>query len=829
VHRTPARRRARLRWAALLCALAGAGPLVRGAPPSASAILQELRSFRELGSVLYIAAHPDDENTRLIAYFARGRNYRTAYLSLTRGDGGQDLLGPELGEELGVIRTQELLAARRIDGGRQFFTRARDFGFSKDYADTLRRWDRQQVLSDIVRVIREFRPDILVTRFSTVPGGTHGHHTASAVLALEAFRLAGDPKAFPEQLARLTPWQPKRILWNNGFGPSSLGRSVPRLQLDDGGYDALLGESYGEIAARSRSMHKSQGMGAIGTRGAAVESFQLLDGAPATRDILEGVDTSWGRFPGGADIGPMATDLITRFNPEDPAASVPALLALRTRRATLAADPVVAEKRALLDRILADCLGLHVETTIAHAEVVPGETLALRHTVIVRAHVPVRWLDTRYPTGADGHFEAVALAHDRPASRAGLVELPADTPPSTPYWLREEGTPGMFRVDDPALIGRPENPPVFPIEEVFAVGGQELVVTDEPVQVVADPVRGELREALAVVPPVTLGWTDDLTLLAPGASRSAVVEIVAARPVAGGQLRIEAPPGWTAAPAAQPFAFARAGEKRRLTFTITAPPEAVTGYFVPAADIAGRTYRNGRQDIRYDHIPGQLLQPPARLKAVSLDLAIKSRQVGYLAGAGDEVAASIARMGCVVTPLSGADLTPERLRSFDAVVIGVRAFNTRTDLIPRLPALWAYVQGGGDVIELYNRPNGLQGVPIAPYPLRLSELRVTDEHAAVTLLAPAHPALTTPNRIAPADFAGWVQERGTYFPSEWDAHFVPILACSDAGEPPREGGLLIAPYGRGYFVYTGLSWFRQLPSGVPGAYRLFANLLSLGK
>ena len=807
----------------------GVGTRAAPAPVSASAILQELKSFRELGSVLYIAAHPDDENTRLIAYFARGRNYRTAYLSLTRGDGGQDLLGPELGEGLGVIRTQELLAARRVDGGRQFFSRARDFGFSKDYADTLRKWDRQQVLSDIVRVIREFRPDILVTRFSTVPGGKHGHHTASAVLALEAFKLAGDPKAFPEQLTTLTPWQPKRILWNNGFGPSGLGSSAPRLRLDDGGYNALLGESYGEIAAQSRSMHKSQGMGTVGTRGAAYESFQLLDGAPATQDILEGVDTSWGRFPGGADIGPMVTDVISHFSPEDPAASVPALLALRRRLAALPADPVVAEKRALLDRILADCLGLYVETTIPHAEVVPDETLTLRHTAIVRAQVPVRWLATHYPTGADGHFEAIALAPDRPASRTGSVVLPADTPPSTPYWLREEGTPGMFRVDDPTLIGRPENPPVFPIEEVFAVGGQELVIADEPVQVISDPVRGEVRQRLAVVPPVTLGWTDDLTLLAPGTSRAATVEIVAARPIAGGQLRLEAPPGWTVAPAVQPFAFERPGEKRRLTFTLTAPAEVVTGYIVAAADIGGRTYRNGRQDIRYDHIPSQLLQPPARLKAVSLNLAIKSRQVGYLAGAGDEVAAGIARMGCVVTPLSGADLTPERLRAFDAIVIGVRAFNTRTDLIPRLPALWAYVQGGGDVIALYNRPNGLQGVPIAPYPLRLSELRVTDEHSAITLLAPGHPALTTPNRIEPADFSGWVQERGTYFPSAWDAHFVPILACSDAGEPPLAGGLLIAPYGRGYFVYTGLSWFRQLPSGVPGAYRLFANLLSLGK
>jgi len=832
VHRLPSRRRWRLWFGPVLCWVAGLGVSTRGAAPapeSSSAILQDLRSFREMGSVLYIAAHPDDENTRLIAYFARGRSYRTAYLSLTRGDGGQDLLGPELGEELGVIRTQELLAARRIDGGRQFFSRARDFGFSKDYADTLKRWDRQQVLSDMVRVIREFRPDVLITRFSPVPGGTHGHHTASSVLALEAFKLAGDPKAFPEQLETLKPWQPKRILWNNGFGPSSLGGTVARLKLDDGGYNPLLGESFGEIAAQSRSMHKSQGMGAVGTRGTASESFQLLAGEPATEDILDGVDTTWGRVPGGADIGGMADDLIAHFRPEDPSASVPALLALKARLASLAADPVVEEKRGQLDRILQACLGLYVETTVAQAEAVPGEALSLRHTAIVRGNFPVKWLAVRYPTGGGETGPAIDLAPDRPANRTATPLLPAATPPSEPYWLREDGTPGMFRVDDPALIGRPENPPVFPVEEVFAVGGQTLVVADEPVQVVNDPLRGEIRRKLEAVPPVILGFVDELELFAPGSTRTAAVEIVAARPVADGTLRLEAPAGWTVSPAAQSFKFAQPGDKVRLTFSLTAPAQPATATFGAAAEIGGRTYRTGRKDIRYDHIPAQLLQPPARLKAVSLELAVRSRKIGYLAGAGDDVAESVARMGCAVTQLSGADLTADRLRDFDAIVIGVRAFNTRTDLMPRMSALFAYVEGGGDVVALYNRPNGLQSAQLAPYSLRLSELRVTDENAPMTLLAPDHPALTTPNRIGPADFEGWVQERGSYFPSQWDPHFTPIVACNDAGEAPLDGGLLIAHYGRGYFVYTGLSWFRQLPAGVPGAYRLFANLISLGK
>jgi LmbE family N-acetylglucosaminyl deacetylase len=830
VRRPTPLRRSRLLAGPLLAAGLLAGALrAQPAPESAPAILQDLRDFREMGRVLYVAAHPDDENTRLIAYFARGRSYATAYLSLTRGDGGQDLLGPELGSELGVIRTQELLAARRIDGGRQYFSRARDFGFSKDYADTLRRWDRQQVLADVVRVIREFRPDVVITRFSTVPGNTHGHHTASAVLALEAFKLAGDPKAFPDQLGALQPWQPKRILWNNGgFGP----RAAPQpggLHLDAGGYDPLTGESFGEIAGLSRSMHKSQGMGTLGTRGSAVESFQLLAGEPAAQDIFDGIDDSWNRVPGGAEIGKLADDAIAHFDGEHPAASVPALLAIKARLAALPSDPVLDEKRTQLDRALQGALGLYVETTVTRAELVPGESFRLRHLALDRSDVPVRWLAVRYPRLGTQAGEPSALAPDRPATQESTVALPADTAVSQPYWLREAGTAGMFQVDDPSLIGRPENPPVFPVEFIFEVGGQTLVVPDQPVQVHADPLRGEIRRDLVAVPPVVLGFADDLELFAPGAAKTAEVEVTAVRAVPAGTLHLEAPAGWSVSPASREFHFDAAGQKARLTFTLTAPARPATGGFVAAADIDGRTYRNGWKDIHYDHIPEQVLLPLAQLKAVSLDVAVGARRVGYIAGAGDDVAEAVGRLGCAVTPLAAGDLKPERLRGLDAIVIGVRAFNVRPDLAAAMPALFAYARDGGAVIELYNRPNGLQTTQLAPFALRLSELRVTDERAAMTSLAPESPALNRPNRITAADFEDWVQERGSYFPSQWDPAFTPIFSVHDAGEPPLEGSLLIAKYGRGYFVYTGLSWFRQLPAGTPGAYRLFANLLSLGK
>jgi LmbE family N-acetylglucosaminyl deacetylase len=821
-------------------AAACAALLIAGAHASEApaAILEDLRSFREMGSVLYVAAHPDDENTQLIGYLARGRNYRTAYLSLTRGDGGQNVLGPEFGDSLGVIRTQELLAARGVDGGRQFFTRARDFGVSKDYRETLTKWDHQLVLSDVVRVIRVFRPDVIITRFSPEPGNTHGHHTASSVLATEAFRLAGDPAAFPEQLAHLAPWQPRRIVWNvfsqgPGGGP---GAGIVDMAVD--GTDPVSGATFATVAGRSRSMHRTQGFAnftvASAGSGPRVEHFKVLAGEPMTGDILDGVDTTWGRVPGGADIGPLAGDVIAKFDAKDPSRSVPALLAIRKEAAGLASDPLVDDKRRLLDRILVACLGLSVETSVPRSEFVPGESLAMHHTAAVSSGVAVRWLGVRYPgMGSDARF-VVDLSPGEPESLDEVRTLPRGTPLSQAYWLREQGTPGMFRVDDPSLIGTPENPPAVPVEDVFEVGGQTLVVEDEAVQVTHDPLRGDIRRRLDVIPPVSVSFTKSVELFAPGALRSVTVEVVASRDHAAGSLSLTAPAGWGVSPAWQEFQLAAAGDRIRLTFAVAAPHAQDSGALTAAADIGGALYGNGRLEINYTHIPHLLLQPPARLRVTSLDLAIRGKNIGYLPGAGDTVAGCLGEMGYAVTQLTGADLTPEGLRGFDAVVVGVRAFNTRTDLGPRVGALFDYVKAGGNVVEQYNTPNSLLVPQLGPYPIKLSRdlmrYRVTDEKAPITLLVPGDAAFTTPNRIGPADFDGWVQERGLDFPSEWDtANYTSLLSCGDAGEAPLTSGLLVTHYGKGTFVYTGLSFFRELPAGVPGAYRLFANLVSTGK
>ena len=644
--------------------------------------------------------------------------------------------------------------------------------------------------------------------------------------------------AFPERLkgkGDLDPWQPKRIFWNAFRGGNN---ERPTLRLDIGGYLPLLGLSVGQISALSRSSHRSQGYGSIAGYGSRLDEFQPLDGQAAGKDLFDKLDLLWTEVPALEHVPPSVDDIIARFNPQAPVSSVPALLALRQsmsaqRPLDVSGNSLYDKKRGQLDHILQACLGLYVQTTLAHAEVVPGETLKLTHVVMVGADYPVRWQAVIYPDHSREEV-AVDLHPNQTVVHESTRPLPIDTPVGQPYWLREEGTPGMYRVDDPALIGRPENPPVFPVEYVFEVGGREVTVPVEPIQVTADPARGEIHRKLDVIPPVSLALAHDVELFAPGAVRPVVVEVKAYTDNSTGTLQLAASAGWKVSPESQPFHLSTVGDHATYTFTVTAPAKTGTAALLAEATVNGKTYDTGRLEIHYEHIPLQLLQPLARVKAVCLDLAIRGQQIGYLPGAGDRTAEALQAMGYEVTILSGADLTTERLKNFAAVVVGVRAFNVRGDLAPNLSALFAYVEDGGNVIEQYNTPGELKTTRLAPYELTLSRdlphNRVTNENAPVTILAPEHPALTGPNRITADDFDGWVQERGLNFPNTWDHdHFTALLACSDPGEEPLTSGLLVARYGKGYFVYTGLSFFRQLPAGVPGAYRLFANLVSLGR
>jgi LmbE family N-acetylglucosaminyl deacetylase len=794
-------------------------------------ILEQLRRFRMAATVLDVGAHPDDENTQLMAALSRGRAVRTAYLSITRGDGGQNLLGPDFGYKLGIARTQELLAARRIDGGRQFFTRALDFGFSKDYLETFSVWNKDSILGDVVRVVRGFRPDVIITVFSTQPGGTHGHHTASAVLALDAFTLAADPKAYPEQLSTLKVWQPKRILIGGGRGAAAT--SGPRMEI--GGVDPVLGESFASIATRSRAMHKTQGFGQPGGGGgrgggaaptSRMQGFTLLAGEPANADIFEGIDTTWARFPGGAPVERLAGAAMDKFDLANPSQSVTTLLEIRKIVAGLGADPLVVEKKALLDKIILDCAGVTAKTTLASSEVVPGERLVMTSSFRLGSRVPVTLLEIRSPEGTVGNGQ--------PVTESGSVVrwdkvLPANTPLTQPYWLRKEGMAGMFRVDDPSLIGLPENPPAFPITYVFGIGGQQILLADEPVQMIEDTARGMTARQLDVIPAASVGFATDVIVFRPGATKEVDVDVSAHRDNGAGTLALDNPTGWTVVPASRPVSASKAGSVGRYKFTVTAPNTATTATIGAHVTIGDRTWNTSRGAIDYPHIPRQLLQPVANFKAVSVDIATRGETVAYIPGAGDDVPEALDQMGYAVTKIPAKSVTADTLRRFDAVVIGVRSSNINADLGAAMPALTAYAENGGTVIEQYNQSGNLRNTVLGPYPLSIGSERVTDENAPVTFLVPDHPVLNTPNKITASDFAGWVQERGIYFPNSWDSRYTPILGMSDAGEALLNGSLLIAKVGKGYFAYTGLVFFRELPAGVPGAYRLFANLISLGK
>jgi len=812
---------------------ADAPPLLSPDQMDGGEIQLALEKLNVLGRVLYIAAHPDDENTNLMALWANGSLYDSGYLSVTRGDGGQNLLGPELGERLGVIRTGELLDARRMDHGRQFFTRAIDFGFSKTADETLRIWDRDKILADIVWVIRNFRPDVLVTRFSPEDQLTHGHHTASAILAQEAFVAAGDPNRFPEQLAFVKPWRPTRLVWNTSpfffknrnlpFDPTGL------TVLEAGGYNPLLGKAYTEIAAASLSMHKSQGVGSPPRRGARKEYFKLLRGQPMTSSIFEGVDTSWSRVPNSEPIATEIRQIISKFNPADPAASAPDLLKLRRAMSGIKDESWIPEKKADLDKIIAACLSLHVEASTATETFTPGQTAAIKLDAINRSNVPITLQEVRFPNSGQSIKIDTALPSNELVTKDPSSRIPNDTPYSQPYWLRKPGTLGAFAVDDQKLIGLPENSPALPVEIVLQVNGQELRYSLAAKYRTVDPVAGEVQRPIVISPPVFINVADSVFVFATNDPKPVSVRVTAATGAVRGQLKLVVPQGWEVSPASIPIDLKAADAETAATFSVKPPNQNSQGTLRAIVSTEGRDYSLERVRISYPHIGVQTLMPPAEAKLVRVDIRKKGDRIGYVPGAGDDVPESLRQIGYSVKTLSEPEITAKNLAQFSAVVLGIRAYNTQDRISNWLPELFAYVKEGGVAIAQYNTLADLKSNQLGPYPLEISRDRVTDENAEVRILPPNHPLMLTPNRITSKDFERWVQERGLYFPNKWDPAWTPILSCNDPNEKPLDGGLLVAKSGKGFFIYTSYSWFRQLPAGVPGAYRLFANMLSLGK
>lgn len=799
--------------------------------PDASRIKLKLKKLNFLGSVLYVAAHPDDENTRIITYMANDRLAATAYLSMTRGDGGQNLVGPEIRDLLGLIRTQELLAARRIDGGKQFFTRANDFGFSKSATETFEIWGKQEILSDVVRVYRQYQPDIIITRFPPDERAGHGHHTASAILAQEAFDVSADAPQFPELSKEFGVWKPNAIYTNTGrWWNGSINENTPGIvSLNVGGFNSLLGESYSEIAAISRSQHKSQGFGTSGSRGYQPEFLEFVKGQKAGKDIFENINTTWSRLKGGAKVQPLVDRANKEFNPENPSASIPVLFQLRKEISGLEPGVWKTRKLAEVEQLIQDCLGLYISSKASNYWIAPAQQVTVNFEIVNRSAVSISLEKIQAPDLAmDSVFSAV-LKNDVPITFKSIKAILPSKAYSDPYWLREVHTTGLFTVKDPQLIGKPENDPAINFTFTFKIGEENLVISTPLVYKENDPVKGEVTRPFEVVPPVFVNLSDGVMIFSNENAREIKVVIKSSGDhVLKGDLRLKLSEGWRSEPVSIPFELKK-GEEQAKSFSISPPSEEGTASVTAVAEIDGRIFDQAIQTISYDHIPPQTLLPKAEAKLVRLNLKKEGSVIGYIKGAGDDIPSALRNMGYQVWEMKNEEVTPENLKRVDAVVLGIRALNTNDRISYIMKHLLNYVNEGGAVVVQYNNSFGLETETFAPYPIKLSRDRVTEENADVRILKTDSEVINTPNAITAKDFEGWVQERGLYFPDKWDPNFESVLSMNDKNETPKDGSLLITNFGKGHYVYTSLSFFRELPEGVPGAYRLFANIVSLGK
>ncbi|MEY8848737.1 PIG-L family deacetylase [Psychroserpens sp. XS_ASV72] len=805
--------------------------------PTSSEIYEAIKKLNFLGSVLYVAAHPDDENTRLISYFSNEVKARTAYLSLTRGDGGQNLIGPEIRELLGVIRTQELLAARRIDGGEQFFTRANDFGYSKHPDETLAIWNKEEVLSDVVLAIRKFKPDIIINRFNhRNPGTTHGHHTSSAMLSIEAFDIVNDKSKYPNQLQTTEAWQPKRLFFNTSwwfYGSRENFEKADKtnlLEIDTGVFFPSSGLSNPEIAALSRSQHKSQGFGSSGSRGSQMEYIELIKGdLPNEKaNIFEGIDTTWNRIEGGQAIGNILHAVQENYDFNNPSASIPELVRAYKAIQNLSDTHWKTIKTKEIKDIIAACAGLYIEASANTNHATAGSEIDLNLEVINRSDANIVLKSINNPNGIsiDKNLE---LKNNVNYDFKEKLKVNANQNVSTPYWLTKKGSLGMYKVEDKNLIGKPETPRPLVFEFHLNIENIDISYTKPLVYKTNDPVKGEVYKPFEIIPEASAHITEKVIIFDSDSQRDVEVIVKAGRDNIDGYVQIAHPNNWKVFPEKQKVNISNKGQEASLIFTVIPPNEQSEGLITPMVHIGNNIYTRALTEIEYDHIPTQTVLLPSESKIVRLDIKTKGQHIGYIEGAGDVIPESLEQIGYKVSTIAPEDISASTLNSFDAIVIGIRAYNTVDDLKFKQQALFDYVAQGGNLIVQYNTNRRLKVDQVAPFELKISRDRVTDETAEVRLLETDHEVLNYPNKITAKDFEGWTQERGLYFPNEWSEEFIPILSMNDKGETPKSGSLLVAKHGKGYYVYSGLSFFREFPAGVPGAYRLFANMLSLGK
>ncbi len=803
---------------------------------SSSDIYHEIEKLNFLGTVLYLAAHPDDENTRMISYFSNEVHARTAYLSITRGDGGQNLIGPEIRELLGVIRTNELLRARQTDGGEQFFTRANDFGYSKHPDETLEIWKKEKVLNDVVRVMREFQPDIIINRFDAESAGrTHGHHTSSAMLSLEAFDLAPDKDY---DTPGFSAWEPKRIFFNTHwwfYGSREKFEEVDKskmLSVDIGTYYNGQGLSNSEIASLSRSMHKSQGFGSTGTRGSEMEYLQLLKGTmPKEKsDIFEGINTTWSRVKGGQEIQKILEQVQEDYDFENPSKSVPALMQAYELIVQLENKHWREFKTQQIKDIIAACLGLYLEGVSGEPHSTVGEKLDIEVEAINRSPVNVElksvWvlpMQKEQKMGKD-------LPFNTGFKEKMTVQLPDNLGLTSAYWLDKPWSLGMYDVDDLEMIGEPVTPRSLRLQFNMEIDGQDVSFERDVVYKYNDPVRGEVYQPFEIVPEVSSSIRSKVVLFDDNSPREIPVVVNPHKDGLSGTVRLEAPEGWGVEPESADFSTKNKEEEVVVRFMVTPPQKQSEGILKPIVETSNGAYDKSLVEIDYEHIPKQMVFLPSGSKVVRLDLNKKMGRIGYINGAGDEVAKYLKQIGYEVREIDPKLISERSLSQYDAVIVGIRAYNTVDELVVKQAALLNYVRKGGTMIVQYNTNRRLKVEEnLAPFELKLSRQRITDENAEVTFLAPDHELMNYPNKIEKSDFDGWVQERGLYFPGEWSDEFTPLFSFEENGEDPMKGSLLVAKYGEGHYIYTGLSFFRELPAGVPGAYKLFANMLSIGR
>lgn len=804
--------------------------------PTSGEIYESIQKLNFLGTVLYIAAHPDDENTRLISYFANDVKARTAYLSITRGDGGQNLIGPELSELLGVIRTQELLVARRIDGGEQFFTRANDFGYSKHPDETLNMWNKEAVLNDVVATIRKLKPDVIINRFNhKTPGTTHGHHTASAMLGIDAFDLASD-KTYKTHLKNDAVWQPKRLFFNTSwwfYGSEENFNKADKtnlLSLEIGTYYVSKGLSNSEIAALSRSRHESQGFGSTGSRGTEKEYLEFLKGDfPVNKNVFDGIDTSWNRVEGGKEIGKILHNVEADYNFRNPSASISSLIEAYKLIQQLKDEHWKQLKSEEIKEIIAACAGLYLEAVANNASATANSKNTIKIEAVNRSNVAIS-LESVEVSPLNAKMDSVIVLKQNRANSLSLsVQIPSEIKQTSPYWLREKGSIGMYWVSDQNLIGLPETPRIVVANFKVNFNGFTIPFAKNVIFKYNDPVKGEVYKPFEILPEVSASFGEKVYIFANEDAQKISVKVKAIKENLTGNVALDVPEFWNVSPKSFSFNLKEKGEEQNFEFKIKPPSKASEVFINPVVQIGDKKYTDELVEINYGHIPFQSVISPSEAKLVRLTIEKKGQKIGYIQGAGDAVPTALRQMGYTVVELNEDDITLDKLVNFDAIVLGIRAYNTNDRAKFYQKFLHSYTENGGTLIVQYNTNSRLKVDAPAPFPLKLSNNRVTEEDAEVRMINPAHELLNYPNKIKDKDFEGWVQERGLYFPSEWDPKFEAILSMNDKNEPESKGSLLVAKYGKGNFIYTGLSFFRELPSGVSGAYKLFANMLSIGK